>query len=961
MQKTTSSFEKTNRKQYQHKIFIKTISIAIFVSGLIVVTALGLLRISYHFELNTHKINAINNIDMQTLSLEESIRQVTTDLIILANQEEFYEMWNLEKAQVSQAISELEKEFLIASNYRKNYDQIRFLNDHGKETIRINYNNGNPAIIPQEKLQNKKGRYYFEDAFSLNPGEIFVSPLDLNIEHGKIEKPLKPMIRFATPVFDKNGVKKGIVLLNYFGEKMLKRFINHSSISKGHQSMLINADGYWLQGPYSDNLWGFMYQDRKDKTFENLYPEVWKTIKKKDKSQFLTAQGLYTYKTVYPLLEGQKTSSGSGQPFGSSKRKLEARSYQWKIVSLIPSEILYHNKNQKTVLVAIILLILIFILLLGGWRIAKSSILRKEAELNLIENKEHLQSIFKSAPTGIGVLSNLVLEEVNEVLCKMTGYKEDELTGQTMKLLYMNNEDYDDIKNEIFFQIRKNSIASMKILWKKKDGDIINVNLKATPTYPNNLLREITFTALDVTEQILAKKALKNSQERFLKVLNSIDATIHVSDLDTYKLLFMNKYLVKALGRDMTGELCYKALHGNSAPCNHCRIQQLVDKNQKPTGVITWQGKNTITGKDYLYKDRAIEWTDGRLVKLQIATDITKIKKFEEELRQARKMESIGTLTGGISHNFNNILGIILGNTELALDDVQEGNPAHSNLTKIKTASLRAKNIVRQLLSFSRKVEQKMQPIEIALVIKDALKFLRSTIPTAINIEQDIQIKDAIILADPNQINQIIMNICINASHAMEETGGTIGVIVEKVILDDKSTKKYPELNPGEHIKIRVSDTGPGINPDIIDRIFDPYFTTKGVGKGSGMGLSIVHGIIKNHNGTITVDSNPGKGTTFNILFPKATEKSKTEKKTTKEPFCGNEAILFVDDEISIAAMIKRMLERLGYKIETKMNPVEALDLFESKPDRFDLATYIMKPIDMRETAQTIRKVLDRK
>jgi len=316
---------------------------------------------------------------------------------------------------------------------------------------------------------------------------------------------------------------------------------------------------------------------------------------------------------------------------------------------------------------------------------------------------------------------------------------------------------------------------------------------------------------------------------------------------------------------------------------------------------------------------------------------------------------------------------------------------------------------VKQLLSFSRKVEQKLQPIEIDLVIKNALKFLRSTIPTTIDIEQDIQITNETILADPNQINQVMMNLCINASHAMEETGGTLKVIVEKVFLDDNAAKTYPGLSPGEHIKIRLSDTGPGIDPDIIDRIFDPYFTTKEVGKGSGMGLSVVHGIIKNHNGAITVNSNPGKGTTFNILFPKATEKSKMEKETTKKPLCGHEAILFVDDEISIATMIKRMLERLGYKVETKMNPVEALDLFESKPDHFDLvitdmtmpqmtgvklseklmeirsdipviictghssmideekakllkiAAYVMKPITMTEISQTIRKVLDKK
>ncbi|MBT7631043.1 MAG: response regulator [Desulfobacula sp.] len=372
-------------------------------------------------------------------------------------------------------------------------------------------------------------------------------------------------------------------------------------------------------------------------------------------------------------------------------------------------------------------------------------------------------------------------------------------------------------------------------------------------------------------------------------------------------------------------------------------------------------------------------------------------------------MESIGTLAGGIAHDFNNIMAIIVGNIELALDDVPKWNSAYSSLEEIKKASLRAKNIVKQLLSFSRKTDQEMQPIQIVSVIKDALKFLRSTIPTTIDIVPDICVTDETILADPTQINQIIMNLCINASQAMEQTGGDINVTVAKVILENNSAKEYPDLKSGDHVKIIVSDTGPGIDPEIIDQIFDPYFTTKDVGKGSGMGLAVVHGIVKNHNGAISVNSRLGKGTKFIIFFPITTEKSMVERKTTKDIPGGNETILFVDDEISIVKMVKRMFERFGYKIETATTPEEALGKFSLNPDHFDLvitdmtmpqmtgvklseklmdirkdipiivctghstlvdeekakelglAAYVMKPINMQETAQTIRKILDKK
>jgi PAS domain S-box-containing protein len=397
-------------------------------------------------------------------------------------------------------------------------------------------------------------------------------------------------------------------------------------------------------------------------------------------------------------------------------------------------------------------------------------------------------------------------------------------------------------------------------------------------------------------------------------------------------------------------------------------------------------------------------------------TDITGSKKAEQEkikletqLRQAQKMESIGTLTGGIAHDFNNIMAIILGNTELALDDVPKWNSAHSSLEEIKKASLRAKNIVKQLLSFSRKTDQKLQPIQITLVIKDALKFLRSTIPTTINIHRDIPATKETILADPTQINQIIMNLCINASQAMEQTGGDLTIAVEKVVLDDNSARDFPGLKSGNHVKIMISDTGPGIDPEIIDQIFDPYFTTKEIGKGSGMGLAVVHGIVKSHGGAIAVGSNQGKGTEFIILFPLITEKPITENQTIQDIPKGNETILFVDDEISIIKMVQRMFEHLGYKVETATMPQEALDRFSLNPDHFDLvitdmtmpqmtgvqlseklmdirpdipiiictgyselvdeekakelglAAYVMKPIDMQETAQAIRKILDKK
>ncbi len=332
---------------------------------------------------------------------------------------------------------------------------------------------------------------------------------------------------------------------------------------------------------------------------------------------------------------------------------------------------------------------------------------------------------------------------------------------------------------------------------------------------------------------------------------------------------------------------------------------------------------------DIYMADRAI------LVQCNIR-DITDRKQLEEELRQSHKMEAIGTIAGGVAHDFNNMLSIILGNTELAMDDVPEWNPARINLEEIKTASLRAKDVVRQLLSFSRKTDQEQKPVKINPVVTGVLKLLRSSIPSSIEIRSNIPNKSQTILADPTQINQVMINLCTNAAHAMEKDGGILEISLESVTLDD-SMDQFNDLSSGRYVKLTVSDTGHGIDPEIKNRIFDPYFTTREVGKGSGMGLAVVQGIVMNHNGAITVDSEVGKGSTFKVFLP-IVRKEPVPEITIDEDFpTGKERILFVDDEESIVRMGTQRLERLGYQVESTTSPLEALNLFRSKPDQFDL------------------------
>jgi PAS domain S-box-containing protein len=310
---------------------------------------------------------------------------------------------------------------------------------------------------------------------------------------------------------------------------------------------------------------------------------------------------------------------------------------------------------------------------------------------------------------------------------------------------------------------------------------------------------------------------------------------------------------------------------------------------------------------------------------------------MEGRLRQAQKMEAIGTLAGGIAHDFNNILAAILGYTELAKLNVAPGSAMEKDLDQVLIAGDRARDLVKQILAFSRQAEVERILMKIQPLFKEGLKLIRSSIPTTISITADIDPQTGTVFADPTQVHQILMNLCTNASHAMEDTGGILSVALQTVFIQPDDPKRHLHLAPGEYAELTVSDTGSGIHPDIIDKIFDPYFTTKEQGKGTGLGLAIIHGVIADYGGAITVESQLGEGSTFHVFFP-VTEQEALPKINEEEDIPkGRERILFIDDEELLVNMGRDILERLGYHVTVKQSSSEAMETFKDKPDKFDL------------------------
>jgi len=475
-----------------------------------------------------------------------------------------------------------------------------------------------------------------------------------------------------------------------------------------------------------------------------------------------------------------------------------------------------------------------------------------------------------------------------------------------------------------------------------------------TPSEADKELMGIVAAAIGVEdERRRTYTALRESEEKYRTMMEAMDDATYICSPDL-RVEYLNPAMIKRLGRDATGEPCFQAMHGLEAQCDWCNHSQVMNGEY-----VTTEVASPLDSKIFHISNSPIRNPDGSTSKLTVFRDVTEFKEMETLLQQAQRMEAIGTLAGGIAHDFNNILFPLVGFSEMLRDDLPADSHLQTYVAEILQAAMRSKDLVKQILTFSRQSEQEARPTKLQPILKEVLKLLRSTIPSTIKFKQAIDPECGVVIADATQIHQVIMNLATNAFHAMEKDGGELNVELKAVRLDAGQTD-MPALIPGNYARLTVADTGLGIPPDIMEKVCNPYFTTKEPGKGTGLELSVVQGIVKSCNGELRIISEPGHGTAVQVYLPLFDSKVEETLAERDAPIpADTESILLVDDDEAIVRMVQQMLARLGYKVAVRTGSVEALEAFRANPDRFELVITDLTMPNMTgiQLAQELKKI----
>lgn len=953
------------------------------------------------------------------------IGEVRDELLLLANQPYLHRFLDTPNSENREAVLGI---FLNFARHRTIYDRICFLDSSGMEALRVDYNEGLSVTVPPDELTRETDRYYFQEAIKMISGEIYFSPLELNSDEDGISTPLKPAIRFATPVVDQSGNTRGILVLNYLANRLLQNLDSNAYHAIG-KILLVNANGYWLKGVSSTDEWGFMYDDRKDRTLAATFPRAATQISTNEAGQIYTPEGLFTFKSLAPFESIQLLSITNTHAPPSPSRPEEI----WRLISYVSPQAIMSSRRLLQKKFLLLDALLLVILLGGATALALAMASRKQTQQELEQSHEDLQKRVRERTAELE-LSYLELQEQFEkqqqtdeeitrnyqtqsVLNKLLHLSlEDRPIGELLELFisHITSLPWLDIesKGAIFLLNQESKTLELKadrnlaeplkkicgtvplgrclcgraaltqkivfadciderhdhtyegilphghfcvpiVSSDSRTLGVFTVYLKANQPrdqQTEDILLAAASAMAGIIERCKAVELQRENEEKYRGITEAAnDAIIMINEQGN--IIFWNPAAEKTFGYSAP-EVMGKDMHALLAPPRY------KEKYQKPYAHFIATGEGGTIGRTIevhgLRKDGSEFPMELSLARINIkghwgavgtVRDITERsdadterKRLESLYLQAQKMEAVGQLAGGVAHDFNNLLTGIIGFLGLALEQMPKGSETYADVNESLSLAKKAADLTRQLLAFSRK--QHIEPREINLnnLVTNLTKMLKRIIGEDIELNTKLAPEIGTICVDPGQLEQVIANLTVNSSHAMPD-GGTLIIETQNVFLDENAGFSHNiDIPAGSYVMLSVSDTGCGMDMETQRQVFEPFFTTRATGEGTGLGLSTVYGIIKQHNGYILLYSEPGEGTTFKIYLPRVDKTHAAELLPPTPPtISGSETILFVEDEEVVRQVIKRMLTNMGYTVIPANGPEEAQAIFDKQKSAIDL------------------------
>ncbi len=801
----------------------------------------------------TRESSELLNVGLARSELNRDLANVISDLMFLSS---YLERWGSEQ-ESREKEAEIAELFLTFSREKQLYDQIRYLDTQGKEVVRINFRDGRPIKVPQHRLQDKAGRYYFQETLKLDRGNLYISPLDLNIEQGVIEKPLKPMMRFAIPLYTQDGGNKGILVLNYLGDRMLGNFSRAGANIADHIH-LVNADGYWLRSPQRSDEWGFMFPHGK--RFADRYPEAWKLITQGNSGQVNSTEGLFTVESVTPgqvaaqLIEGVELGS----------RTIPSGSDQWKVIAVVDA-----NPDGSTIWQFLLrhlplYLVVFAVLLVGSWLLMLANLRHLRAELQTEYERRFRHTLENMQLAAVTVDQNARLVFCNDYFLQLTDWTRSEVINQDWIERFVITEQQNSLR-ETFA-----SIGSSADFPREMEAEIVtrgNANRLIawhnTPAFDAGG-KVVGFTGVgeDITER-------KRAEEEVRKLYRAVEQSPSIVMLtDRYgRIEYVNPKFTEVTGytpEDVIGENPRILKSGETSVDEYGRLWQSVLEgkewrgefhNQRKNGELYWESASIS----------ALRGPDGEITDIiAVKEDITQRKQLEmqveernRELARNQALTAMGRMASMIAHDLRNPLSSV----KMGLQIISKQVTAESReLSQIALDQIfYMENILTDMLTYARPEAVKTDWVSLDKLLDVTLGSLQKRIDEA-RVEVAVRYQSGLptVPADANKLRQVFSNLIINALQSVEQKPvGERHLYISTMLQLAES---------GTAIQVEICDDGAGLDESETEKLFEPFFTTRT--RGTGLGLAIVRQIVEQHGGSVTLQQRAAGGACALVVLP---------------------------------------------------------------------------------------------